>query len=284
MVFLHGLGGTRASWGPQLRALGPRFRCVAWDMPGYGGSAPLEPLIFAGIADRVAALLDILEVDQADLVGLSFGGMHALHTALRHPQRVRRMVLADTSSAFGLDGTDPASWISARLDPLADGSTLADIAPAVVDAITAAAMPSDVRAEITAAFSQITPEAFKAAVHCLVTHDVRVRLAEISHPTRVIVGEHDAETPPSYAVALADGLANADLHVLAGVGHWSSAEAPEEFNRLVLDHLSADSLSAAADGHVPALAGGADPERADPERADSEGTDPEWADSGRPPR
>lgn len=239
VVFLHGLGGTRSSWGSQLRVLGRQFRCIAWDMPGYGSSAPLRPLTFAGIADRLAALLDSLGIERADLVGLSFGGMHALHTALRHPDRVRRMVLADTSPAFGMGGARPADWISDRLAPLEDGSTPDDMADRVIDAITAAPLPAAVRAEIAAAFSEISSGAFRAAVHCLVAHDVRPRLAEISHPTRVIVGELDAETPPSYAQALAAGLADSDLCVLAGVGHLSPAEAPEEFNRLVVEHLSA---------------------------------------------
>ena len=49
VVFLHGLGGTRVSWGPQLRGLSDQFRCIAWDMPGYGDSEPLEPLTYLSL-------------------------------------------------------------------------------------------------------------------------------------------------------------------------------------------------------------------------------------------
>ena len=255
VVLLHGLGGTRASWGPQLRGLGGRFRCIAWDMPGYGDSVPLRPLSFAGVADRLAGLLDSLGIERADLVGLSFGGMHALHTALAHPERVRRMVLADTSPAFGLDGTRAADWIRARLEPLDAGRSLADIAPQVVDAITAMRLHGDVRAEIVGAFGGISADAFRAAVHCLVTHDVRTRLAEISAPTRVIVGELDAETPPAYAQALADGLADADLCVLPGVGHLSPSEDPDGFNRLVVEHLAPDAGRDTTGGGTPEAPG-----------------------------
>jgi len=87
LVFLHGLGGTSTAWAPQFDELSGGQRCVAWDRPGYGNSDPIDPpdaMTFEWVADRLDDLLDALAVDRADLVGLSLGGMHALHTALRH--------------------------------------------------------------------------------------------------------------------------------------------------------------------------------------------------------
>lgn len=237
VVFLHGLGGTREAWGPQLRALHPFGRCIAWDMPGYGDSDRCEPLTYAAIADRLVDLLDRLDIDRANVVGLSFGGMHALHTALRHPERVDRLVLADTSPAFGMDGTTAAEWIAARLTPIDQGLTPADIAEPVLDAITATPLTGLVREELVAAFGRIGTDGFRAAVYCLPTNDIRADLSRIDHPALVIVGELDAETPPSYAQALADGLANARLRVLEGVGHLSPSEAPDRFNQLVRSFL-----------------------------------------------
>ncbi len=240
VVFLHGLGGSREAWGPQLRGLSDQFRCIAWDMPGYGDSAPLIPLTYRAIADRLVGLLDELQIERADLVGLSFGGMHALHTAIHHPDRVGRLVLADTSPAFGMDGTTVAEWTSARLAPIEAGATPADLAGPVIDAITAVTLSGQVRTETLAAFARIPTEGFTAAVHCLPTNDVRDQLAVISHPALVVVGELDTETPPAYAKTLADGLPNSELHVLPGVGHLSPAEAPDAFNELVASFLSTD--------------------------------------------
>ncbi len=238
VVFLHGLGGSRTSWEPQLAGLGSEFRCIAWDMPGYGASVPVAPLTFATIADSVARLLDRAGVEQAHLVGESFGGMHALHTARRHPQRVARLVLANTSAAFGLDGTDPAAWRAARLAPLDAGLTPADIAADVLTAVAGPALSDDALAMRVAGFARIPADGLRAAVECLPTHDVRDQLGAISAPALVVAGELDTETPVAYARVIAEGLQNAELTVLDGVGHLAVSEAPRTFNRLVRDFLA----------------------------------------------
>ena len=237
VVFLHGLGGSRTSWEPQLESLSDAFRCIAWDMPGYGASAPAEPLTFAAIADAVARLLDAAGVERAHLVGESFGGMHALHTALRHPDRVGRLVLANTSPAFGLDGTDPDAWRAARLEPLDAGLTPADIAEHVLTSVAGPGLSADILAMRVAGFARIPAAGLRAAVECLPDHNVLDQLAEVQAPALVIAGEFDAETPVAYARVLADGLPNADLEVLDGIGHLAVSEAPHTFNRLVRDFL-----------------------------------------------
>lgn len=230
LVFLHGLGGCRIAWGPQLRGLSNHYRCIAWDMPGYGAAAPIEPLTYPAIAQRVVDLLDVLDVERATLIGLSFGGMHALHTALDHPERVERLVLADSSPAFGMDGTSRDGWIRARLDPINAGGSPGDAADDIVDAITHVRLEGLVRDETVGAFHHISAAGFRAAVMCLPDNDVRARVGEIRQPTLVIVGEHDEETPLPYSQVLADGIPNATLRVLPGAGHLTPAEVPDLFN------------------------------------------------------
>ena len=237
VLFLHGLGGSRASWQPQLAGLSEAFRCIAWDMPGYGASTPLTPLTFAAIADAAVRLLDAAAVERAHLVGESFGGMHALHTALRHPDRVGRLVLANTSPAFGLDGTDPDAWRAARLAPLDAGLTPADIAEQVLTSVAGPKLDRETLAMRVAGFARIPSAGLRAAVECLPTHNVLDRLAEIRSPALVIAGELDAETPPSYARVLAEGLPNAELVVLEDVGHLAVSETPEAVNRLISGFL-----------------------------------------------
>ena len=239
VVFLHGLGGSRTSWQPQLAGLSGAFRCLAWDMPGYGASTPLTPLTFAAIADAVARLLDAAAVERAHLVGESFGGMHALHAALRHPDRVGRLVLANTSGAFGLDGTDPDAWRAARLAPLDAGLTPADVAEDVLSAIAGPGLSPDLLAMRVAGFARIPSAGLRAAVECLPTHNLLDRLGEIGAPALVIAGELDAETPVAYSRLLAAGLATAELKILDGVGHLAVTEAPRTVNRLIRGFLGA---------------------------------------------
>jgi pimeloyl-ACP methyl ester carboxylesterase len=233
IVFLHGLGGTRLAWEPQLEGLSDRFRCIAWDMPGYGQSAALPELSFANIADSIVTLLELAGVERAHVVGLSFGGQQAMHLAIRHPDRVDRLVLADTSPRFGANGTDAEQWKRARLAPIESGLTPGDMAPQVVDAIAAPGFAGPERERVIAAFVPITSAAFRASVECLPTHDVTDRLGDILSPTLVVVGELDEETPVEYAEAIAAAIPDAQLSVIPGAGHLAPSEAPEVFNELV---------------------------------------------------
>ncbi len=240
LIFLHGLGGTRGSWNPQLHAFSSTRRCIAWDMPGYGESSAESPLTYDRIAARLVELLDHLAIERADLVGLSFGGMHALHTALAYPTRVGKLVLADTSPAFGMNGTTPEEWKAARLDAMDAGETPASIAPVVLDSIVAKPLAADVRADLIAAFARIPVDGFRAAVECLPHNDVRDSLHKITSDSLVIVGELDGETPVEYAQVLHDGLASSSMVVLPGIGHLSPSEDPTSFNEHVAHFLTGE--------------------------------------------
>lgn len=238
VLFLHGLGGSRLAWEPQLESLSDMFRCVAWDLPGYGRSAPLTDLTFPAIVESIVGLLDALGAERAHVVGLSFGGQQALHLALGHPDRVGRLVLADTSARFGADGTDPEAWMRLRLDPLDAGITPAEMAAPVLDSITAPGWAGPERDRAIHAFAQIPSEGLRAAVRCLPSHDVSARLGEITAPALVLVGELDEETPVAYAETLRDGIPGAVLEIIPGAGHLTPSETPRAFNHYVRGFLS----------------------------------------------
>ena len=107
----------------------------------------------------------------------------------------------------------------------------------VIDAVFRAG--DDVVAMAVATMSRIPSGGLRAAVECLPTHDVRTRLGEITVPTLVLVGEHDEETPLSYAEALATGIPQSRLQIIPGAGHISSLEAPEAVNTALREHLAA---------------------------------------------
>ena len=237
VLFLHGIGMTATGWAPQIAALADRFHCLTWEAPGYGDApAPTGPVTFASLASDVA---EAIGDAGAHLVGLSWGGQIALHTALDHPGCVASLALLDTSPAFGIDGTDPDAWRRLRLEPLDRGVSPAALAEPVLRSVMAPDVADGALAEAIASMARISPAGLRAAVECLPSHDVRTRLREIACPTLVIVGELDRETPPPYARLLADGIPNARLAIIPGAGHITNLEAPDAVNALLRDHLAA---------------------------------------------
>ena len=235
-VFLHGLGGSRISWGPQLEALSAQRRIVAWDAPGYGVSAPIAETTFAAYAERAADLLRTVSLDvPVDLVGLSLGGMIAQYTAARYPELVRSLTLMCTSPAFGLDGTDPQQWRDARLSGLEHFGSPGAAAPAILGSLVGP-NGAHVVPEAVEAMKRIPMQGLLDAIATITTHDARAILPTIDVPTLVLVGSADDETPITYAHAIVDLMPNARLQVIDGVGHLLNLEAPQAVNEAVLTH------------------------------------------------
>lgn len=239
IVLLHGLGGSRLSWEPQLAGLAVAHRVVAWDLPGYGASAPIEgAATFDALADAVASFVGLLQESAVHLVGISFGGMIAQYTAARHPSLVASLTLLATSPAFGLDGTKPDEWRAARLAPLDEGLEPVDIAERVLGGLAGPHLSAEAMAGQVAAMGRITGAALRRSIDCLITHDSRSLLPTITAPTLCIVGELDDETPPSYAMSVADLVPGARLAVIEGAGHLLNVEAPDAVNDAIADHIA----------------------------------------------
>ena len=243
ILYLHGIGGDRTSFDAQIGAFGPRFTHVAWDMPGYGDSAPLPETTFPALAQAAVRLLDELGVGAAHIVGHSMGGMIAQELVASHPARAASMVLSATSPAFGKPGGDwQRKFLASRLKPLDDGKTPADLAPGIVEALVGdAPNPDGIRAAVSS-MNRISSEAYRAAVNCLVQFDRRDALSQIAVPTLLVAGEADPIAPVAMAQRIEAGLADARLEVLGGVAHWMMVEAPQRSAELLRAHLEQHAL------------------------------------------
>jgi 3-oxoadipate enol-lactonase len=233
VVFLHPIVGTRNYWDPQLAALSDQFRCIALDAPGYGGQ-PSEPLTPTALGTRIIEFLDALEMPLVDLVGLSLGAMHALYALGVAPERIGRVVLADTSLAFG---AEPIEWLAEWLAPIDGAGSPVDLAAAAIDAIVADPLVDGVRSKLVTAFGRVTESALRHASFTIAHHDASAIVPSVANPCLVVCGEHDEETPLSYSEALAEALPHGELAVIAGAGHLSSIERPESFNEIVRNFL-----------------------------------------------
>lgn len=236
VVFLHGLGGSRLSWEPQLAGLSRGLRCAAWDMPGYGASPAPAVVDFITLAEAAAQWIGRLG-GPAHVVGISFGGMVAQYLAALHPASVASLTLLATSPRFGLDGTSPEAWRAVRLAPLDEGLEPADFAERVLRSIAGPHISDEAMVGQCAAMARVPAAGLRAAIDCLITHDSRSLLARIVAPTLVAVGELDAETPLAYAMAVADGITGARLAPIADAGHLLNVEAPMTINQLVREHV-----------------------------------------------
>ena len=109
VVLAHAIGCDARMWEALVPALSDRFRVLAFDARGHGGSAVTpRPYSLDGLADDFARALDARGIDRAHWVGLSMGGMIGQAFALRHPDRLDRLVLANTTSGYGPEG--PMMW------------------------------------------------------------------------------------------------------------------------------------------------------------------------------
>jgi pimeloyl-ACP methyl ester carboxylesterase len=200
LVLIHGGGSTiGTNFGRVLPLLSRSRRVIAVEMQAHGHTRDIDrPFTFEQDADDVAALLDSLHVAKADILGFSNGGTTALQTAIRHPDKVNRLVIA--SSNYRRDGMQEGFW------EFMEKGTYAD-------------MPKPYET----AYLQINPS--QEGVHAMQARDAKRMLAfkdipdesikGIAAPTLVVVGDQDG-IRPEHALALSRTLPHARLAILPG--------------------------------------------------------------------
>jgi pimeloyl-ACP methyl ester carboxylesterase len=227
LVFLHSLlGETR--WLPFHQKLAESFDVVAPAHPGFGATEGLETI--DGVEDVVFHYLDVLDglgLDRVHIVGVSLGGWIAAELAVRHPERVSRLVLAD---AFGLElEAHPVPDVAAALaDPPALRRLLfADPTGPMADVT----VPVKEDPEARAASALRTAEILQryAGGDRLVDAKLGRRLRRATCPTLVVWGERDPLLSLAYAEAYRDGLPSAELEVLPECGHLPHFEQERRF-------------------------------------------------------
>jgi pimeloyl-ACP methyl ester carboxylesterase len=240
VVLLHGIGGGGAArWGPTLRAL-EGYRALAWEMPGYGASAPLPELTFPALAAALGRMLDQAGIEQADLVGHSIGGMIAQEFVATWPERVRSLVLYASPPAFG--SRDPAfkeRFLAARLGPLDAGLGMRAVAEGLVGSLMGGNPDPQALPAAIAAMSAIPEASYRAVLECLTTFDRRADLGSIACPTLILAGEEDRTAPFQGLLAMAEAIPGAEAVLVARAGHLAHLEQPNGFNPVLRRFLEA---------------------------------------------
>jgi 3-oxoadipate enol-lactonase len=245
LVFLHGIGGAARAWRGQLEFFGDRFRCLAWDMPGYGGSAPLPAVSMAALADALQDFLPQAGAIRPVLVGHSIGGMIVQQLLANNPRLADAVVLAQTSPAFGKpDGDWQKAFIGARLGPLDRGETLVSLAPSLVQELVGDD-PDPGGMELARDCMAAVPEAtYRATMLALMGFDLRSALKDITVPALLLSGSRDENAPAPMMAKMASYIPSAKYVELDGVGHLANLERPAAFNAALDDFLKASMTAA----------------------------------------
>jgi 3-oxoadipate enol-lactonase len=239
LLLIHGFPLDHRMWAPQLAGLSADVRVIAPDLRGFGRSAaptaaPLEvtpgPLTMEQHADDLAALLDHLAIERAIVAGLSMGGYIAFAFWRRHPERVQALVLLDTRAE--LDAPQARANRDAAAVKVRQAGSAA-IAGEMLPRLLAPANLSN-RRIADRALTMMAEQPVEGVAGALAglrdRADSRPTLPTISVPTLVLVGEHDALTPPADAAAMAAAIPGARLVVVPRAGHLSTLENPRAIN------------------------------------------------------
>ncbi|WP_114968212.1 alpha/beta fold hydrolase [Rhodoferax ferrireducens] len=253
VLLLHGSGpgvSAWANWRLLLPVLAQTRRVVAPDLLGFGYTdRPADPTDNTHYrmdqwVQQAVDLLDTLGIEQTDLVGNSFGGALALALAIKHPQRVRRLVLMGSVGVPfvitpGLDAvwgyTPSISRMRELLDIFAFDRTL------VTDELAQLRYQASIQRGFQESFAAMFPAPRQRWVDAMASSEADIRA--LPHETLIVHGREDQVIPLSTSLTLTQWITRAQLHVFGQCGHWTQIEHAARFARLVENFFAeADTL------------------------------------------
>lgn len=237
VTLAHPLAARLELWDAQARALRDRYRVLRYDARGHGGSdVPPGAYTLDQMADDIVSLLDTLGIRSTHFVGLSMGGCVGMTTALRHPDRIASLVLADTTSRYA--PPQAAMWDerirtaeTQGMEPLIEPTMriwfterFRETAKPAVDRVRDMLRGTDTRGYV-------------GAIRAIASVNLTDAIAAIRCPTLVIVGRDDPGTTVAMAQVMRDRIPGAELAVLPDAAHCSCVEAADAFTAALTGFL-----------------------------------------------
>ena len=237
----HSLAANLKLWDPQLPDLRDAYRILRLDTRGHGGSsAPPGAYSMEMLAADVIGLLDRLGIETTHFVGISMGGMIGQVLGIRHPDRVRSLVLCDTTSRSAPEML-PA-W-EERIQT-AQTQGMAALAEGTLERWLSADFQRDYpeTTELIRNMILNTPvTGYEGCCRAISTFDVSDQIKQIGKPTLIIVGENDVSTTVEHARVLHNQIRDAELLILPKALHLTNVETATPFNQALRNFLDRQS-------------------------------------------
>ncbi|MAA73355.1 MAG: 2-hydroxy-6-oxo-2,4-heptadienoate hydrolase [Salinisphaeraceae bacterium] len=244
VVLIHGSGPgvtAWANWRLCIPELARKYRVLAPDILGFGYTERPDGTNYdmPTWLEHIVGFLDAMDLSEVDLVGNSFGGALSLALTIRHPERVRRVVLMGAAGTqFELTPGLDQAWgytpslenMRALLDSFAFNRDL------VTDELAQLRYQASIRPGIQEAYSAMFPAPRQRWIKALASDDDDIR--GIEKPTLIIHGREDRILPVSSSLRLHELIAPSELHVFGQCGHWTQIEHNARFNMLVTDFFA----------------------------------------------
>ncbi len=245
VLCIQGVGVIGRAWAPQIAALAPRFRTIAFDNRGIGHTAlGSGALTIERMAADALAIVDAERIDRFHLLGHSMGGLIAQHVALTARSRVESLSLLCTF-ANGKDAT-ALSWrmliagLRSRVGTRAmrRSGMMRMIMPDSYLRTVDRRRLADELAKLFGRDLGDQPPIIGQQLRAMSRYSAAPRLHELSGlPTLVVSGAHDPIAPPPLGRAIADGIAGARFVEFVDAGHALPIQCADEVNALLLNHL-----------------------------------------------
>jgi 3-oxoadipate enol-lactonase len=234
LAFSHSIGASLRMWDGVLPAFDGRFRILRYDTRGHGSSGvPHGPYTIAQLGQDVLQLLDALKIERLNFCGLSLGGMIGMWLGAHAPQRVEKLVLANTAARIGTRET----W-NARIAAVQQGG-MEQIADAVMERWFTARFRQELPGTVASArnvFEATSVEGYTGCAAAIRDADLEPRLRIIEAPTLILTGAVDPATTAAEGRALARQIRNSSFVELE-TAHLSAIEDPRGFSAAVLGFL-----------------------------------------------
>jgi 3-oxoadipate enol-lactonase len=243
LLLIMGFGAPGIAWMPVLPMLAG-FQCIYFDNRGIGNSDQADPYTVPQMADDAAHLLSALGIDSTLVYGVSMGGMIAQELALRHPARVRKMVLGCTTTG-GPNATPPeeetiAALVTSMKLMATDPEQAFDILLPVVHPPDFVAAHPEIKQMALMGAAMVPPapsEVIDRTLEGIAQFDSYDRLPQIECPVLIVHGGRDILLKPANAETLKSRLPQAEMFIIPSAGHNFFAEDPMGIHQRIIEFL-----------------------------------------------